>query len=123
MSLDGFIAGPKLSVKQPMGQGGERLHDWLFKTKTENDAGVMAETIESSGAVIVGGRTYKIAIDDAWGGVSPFDVPAFVLTHHIPSEKREGFVYITADILETLWLAKKNGREKKIMVNGGADLL
>jgi len=123
MSLDGFIAGPNVSSKEPMGEGGERLHDWLFKTKTEMDARVVAETFESSGAVIVGGRTYKIAIHDAWGGISPFDSTAFVLTHHVPNEKVKGFVYITTGIDEILSEAKKQAGIKNVWIMGGANII
>lgn len=72
MSLDGFIAGPNVSAQQPLGEGGERLHDWLFKSKNDVDVKVMDEIIETSGAVIVGGTTYKLGIDGGWGGISPF---------------------------------------------------
>ena len=81
MSLDGFSAGPNVSSENPLGEGGERLHDWLFKSHTPADSSVMEEIVKASGAVIVGGTTYKTAIKNAWGGKSPFEVPAFVVTH------------------------------------------
>jgi hypothetical protein len=36
MSLDGFIAGPDVSVDRPMGAGGERLHEWMFSSDANN---------------------------------------------------------------------------------------
>ena len=29
MSLDGFVAGPNATLEEPLGEGGERLHDWV----------------------------------------------------------------------------------------------
>jgi dihydrofolate reductase len=58
------------------------------------------ETVENSGAVIIGWRTYDIAIDDAWGGISPFKVPAFVLAKNVPEIARGGssFTFVTDGI-------------------------
>jgi hypothetical protein len=79
MSVDGFVAGPNPSHERPLGENGEQLHDWIFEAKTDIDAKVLDEVVESSGAVIVGGRTYPDAIDEGWGGASPFNAPAFVI--------------------------------------------
>src|SRR5688572_11619394 len=87
MSLDGFIAGTNVSLKYPLGEGGERLHDWFFGAKTPADEAIMAEVAASSGAVILGRTMYDTAIDEGWGGVSPFEVPAFVLTNRPAPEK------------------------------------
>ena len=84
MSVDGFIAGPNISVEQPMGESGMRLHDWIFGGKTEIDKNILDVIIENSGSVIVGGRTYHLAIKEAWGGISPFTIPAFVLSGIVP---------------------------------------
>jgi hypothetical protein len=66
MSLDGFVAGPNQSMENPLGEGGEPLHDWAFPTKTfraidgepggetgVND-GVLREAFENVGATIMG---------------------------------------------------------------------
>jgi dihydrofolate reductase len=67
MSLDGYVAGPKQSVENPLGEGGNRLHDWLFKLKTfraiHGDANggetgtnddVLREAFDNIGATIMG---------------------------------------------------------------------
>lgn len=54
MSLDGFISAPDDSREQPLGDGGERLHEWLFGGQTENDAEVLDELIRTTGAVVSG---------------------------------------------------------------------
>ena len=58
MSLDGYMAGPNISATHPLGEGGPHLHRWIFEEKTETDGAVLAETVDTSGAVIVGGRTF-----------------------------------------------------------------
>jgi hypothetical protein len=57
-SLDGFVAGANISPKQPMGEGGERLHDWIFGKKTEADDQISSDRMENSGAVILGNGMY-----------------------------------------------------------------
>jgi dihydrofolate reductase len=124
MSLDGFIAGPNISSKLPLGDGGLRLHDWLFRVKTDLDAKVLDETVETSGAVVVGRRTYDDAIEDAWGGVSPFSVPAFILTHNA-LDKGKGvasFTFVTDGIESAIIQAKAAAGEKNVWVMGGANL-
>jgi dihydrofolate reductase len=122
MSLDGFIAGPNVTPKLPMGQGGLRLHDWLFVTKNEIDAKVLDETVETSGAVIVGRRTYDVAIDDAWGGVSPFKVPAFVVSKDVPEAAKESFTFVTDGIESAITQAKAVAGDRNVWVMGGANI-
>jgi dihydrofolate reductase len=119
MSLDGFVAGPNISIENPLGEGGERLHDWLFSAKTSVDDAVLAAVHDNAGAVVVGGRTYAIAIDDAWEGKTPFDIPAFVDTYALPNTEKEGFTYITTGLENTIAQAKKAAGEKDIWVMGG----
>ena len=120
MSLDGFIAGKNISAEQPMGDSGMRLHDWIFGGKTEIDKKVLDEIIENSGAVIVGGRTYHIAIKDAWGGVSPFTIPAFVLSENVPEKIPAGFTFISSSIETAVTEARAVAGHKNIWVMGGA---
>lgn len=122
MSLDGFIAGPNINSSQPMGENGERLHDWLFGAKTDIDQDFIRE-FENSGAVIVGGKTYHDAIDVAWGGVTPFTMPAFVLTSRVPSEPKTGFTFITDGIERALIQARAAAGAKNVWVMGGANTI
>jgi dihydrofolate reductase len=123
MSLDGFVAGPNITEANPMGDGGEQLHDWLFGSKTEKSAEIVNDIVNRSGAVIVGGRTYHIAIDGPWEGVSPFVVPAFVLTTHIPTLPREGFTFVADGIESALSKARSAAGEKDIWIMGGAQII
>ena len=123
MSLDGFIAGTNISPTLPMGKNGIRLHDWLFGSKSELDAKILSETVEKSGAVIVGGSTYHIAIDGAWGGETPFTVPAFVLTKNIPTQGKSGFTFVPDGIERALMLARAAAGEKNVWIMGGANTI
>jgi dihydrofolate reductase len=92
MSLDGFSAGPGVGLDQPMGRGGERLHEWLFDDGDDGkpDAQIARERVEATGAVVVGRRTFDVGIEP-WGDV-PFPVPCFVLTlrAHARGPRRDG---------------------------------
>ncbi|HEY5750565.1 MAG TPA: dihydrofolate reductase family protein [Chryseolinea sp.] len=123
MSLDGYVAGPNISVTQPMGEGGERLHRWIFEEKTETDNAVLTETVDTSGAVIVGGRTYFLAIEEGWGGKSPFTAPAFVLSHRSPQTNVKGFTFVHDGIESALAQAKAAAGDKSIWLMGGADII
>lgn len=123
MSLDGYVAGPNITEANPMGDGGQRLHEWLFGAKTEEAAALLDDFVKGSGAVIVGGTTYHTAIDGAWEGVSPFAVPAFVLTTHIPTHPRKGFTFVPAGIERALAQAKAVAGDQYIWVMGGAHVI
>src|SRR5919202_4429437 len=101
MSLDGFVAGPDQSLQNPLGEGGERLHEWALATDAwrahhgqsggehNADAEVIEEVTQGVGAYIMGRRMFGGGDgpwDDSWRGWwgenPPFHVPVFVLTHH-----------------------------------------
>lgn len=123
MSLDGFIAGKNVRPQLPMGEDGLRLHDWLFDKKTDTDERMIKEVMESSGAVIVGRHTYDVAINDAWGGESPFPIPAFIISHSVPSKIIDGFTFISDRIETTLRKAKEAAGNKNVWVMGGANII
>ncbi|MFO7547501.1 MAG: hypothetical protein R6X29_01330 [Acidimicrobiia bacterium] len=64
MSLDGFIAGPNVGVDRPMGEGGERLQEWLSTCSKgdQRDAEVAVEMFATATtrAVVMGKRTFTI---------------------------------------------------------------
>ena len=63
MSLDGFIAGPNVSKAYPLGEGGEHLHEWLFKGSNEEpDASMGREMFNRGGATVLGKRTYDVGL-------------------------------------------------------------
>ncbi len=108
MSLDGYVAGEDITSQQPMGNGGIRLHEWIFDKKTLVDNKLVEEFMNESGAFIVGNRTYSTAIDTGWNNRSPFSGPAFVVCHQKPSQAVEGFIYSTGSLEETLADARRH---------------
>jgi dihydrofolate reductase len=83
MSLDGFSAGANIRPEEPMGEGGERLHDWAFGGQGpdgEVDGAVRRELDEMVGATIIGRRTFDLGLAP-WGGTPWPGVPSFVVTH------------------------------------------
>jgi len=122
MSLDGFTAGPSISPELPMGEGGEKLHEWFFSSKTDIDKKILDELVETSGAVILGRRTYDLGIGDPWGGSSPFKVPAFVVSSSRPVKMVDGFNFINDGIESALNQAKSIAGNKNVWIMGGANL-
>ena len=104
MSLDGFIAGPNQTVEQPLGEGGDRIHEWLYGLASFQErhgrpdrAARATQTTTSArvdgraGAVLMGRRMFSggegaweddPVADGWWGDDPPFGVPVFILTHH-----------------------------------------
>jgi dihydrofolate reductase len=84
MSLDGFIAGPNVREAEPMGDGGERLHEWMFRkgpdAEIEIDLGVRREFDATVGATVIGRRTFDLGVGP-WGGTPWPRMPSFVVTH------------------------------------------
>jgi|SRR5215210_1860266 len=138
MSLDGFIAGPNDSVELPLGDGGERLHEWVYDLaswrerhgiaggKTDADAEVLDESFKNTGAILMGRRMFDLG-EGPWGDNPPFRMPAFVLTHDAREELvKEGgttFTFVTDGIESALEKAKAAAGDKDVSVAGGADII
>jgi dihydrofolate reductase len=88
MSLDGFIAGPNEGPENGLGDGGERLHEWVFRGSGNhpNEAvrglgGVNSQIVDefmSTGAVVAGRGTFEPA--SGWGGDHHDGVPIYILS-------------------------------------------
>jgi dihydrofolate reductase len=120
MSLDGFIAGPKVGKEYPMGIHGENLHTWIFSTpKDKVDADVEHEMFANTGAVILGNRTFEVGVD-LWGDV-PFPAPSFVLTHkgrETLVKKSGAFTFVTDGIESALQQACAVAGDKDVRLMG-----
>lgn len=121
MSLDGFVAGPRVSVELPMGEGGERLHEWLFNESPDRgvDPEMARELSDSVGAVVLGRRTFDVGLGP-WED-TPYPVPCFVLTH----ERREKlvmpsgtFTFVSDGIESALAQAKAEAGERDVILMG-----
>jgi dihydrofolate reductase len=147
VSLDGFGAGIKQGLADPLGVRGEELHDWLFPTKMfrkmgRNDGGTEGtdnEFAEKSfgnlGAWIMGRNMFGPVRgpwpDDEWKGwwgeEPPYRVPVFVLTHHArkPVIMKGGttFHFVTGGIETALEQAKKAANGKDVRIGGGVSTI
>ena len=123
MSLDGFITGPNVNIENPMGDNGERLHEWMFPPKGNHEE-IAVDMFKNVGAVIMGRQMFNLG-EEPWGSNPPFHLPVFVLTHE-PKEKvvKEGgttFIFVTDGIESALGQAKVVAGDRDILVAGGAD--
>jgi dihydrofolate reductase len=82
ISLDGFAAGPNVRMSEPMGDGGEGLHEWMAGTGPNGavDLSIHRELNASVGATVIGRRTFDLGVGP-WGGTPWPGVPSFVVTH------------------------------------------
>jgi dihydrofolate reductase len=127
MSLDGFIAGPNVSIDNGLGDGGERLHDWIFVGKSDAEVeNFMKERFGSVGAVLMGRTMLDVGIGP-WGDEPPFHAPVFVVTHR-PAEtiERKGgtsYTFVTDGPDAALAMARDAARDRDIRVEGGASIV
>jgi dihydrofolate reductase len=144
MSLDGYSAGPHQSREQPLGKGGEALHEWALATRAwraahgreGGESGVDDERIDAAtenvGATIMGRNMFGPVRGSWegeewrgwWGDEPPFHTPVFVLTHHArePLEMQGGttFHFVTEGIEAALERAFEAAGGKDVSVGGGA---
>jgi dihydrofolate reductase len=145
MSLDGYIAGPEQSKKDPLGIGGERLHQWVFPLaawraphgleggEVSESNRVVEEELANIGATIMGrnmfgGHPGPWSSDRPWTGWwgedPPFHHPVFVLTHHArpPLALKGGttFSFVTDGIAAALELARRAAGGRDVSLAGGA---
>lgn len=124
MSLDGCVAGANVSMANPMGDGGEALHDWMFGAKTDADAEIIAAMRRAMGAVVLGRRTFDLG-EGPWGDEPPFPLPCFVVTHRPrPVLMKSGtpMTFVTDGIERALALAKEAADNRNVIVMGGATI-
>ena len=121
MSLDGFIAGPDVSVDHAMGVGGDRLHKWMFQGGPESsiDLGMARELLAKVGAVILGKRTFDVGLQH-WND-TPYPVASFVVTHETrdtEAMKSGAFTFVSDGISSALKQAQAAADGKVIIVMG-----
>jgi dihydrofolate reductase len=148
ISLDGFVAGPNQSEENPLGEGGERLHDWVVELASWRQAHgmqggevnestrVVGESRENIGAAVMGrnmfgpiggGRWGDEQWTGWWGDNPPYHYPVFIVTHHHrdPVEMEGGttFHFVTDGIESALEQAKKAAGDKDVMLWGGGNII
>ena len=143
ISLDGFVAGPNQSLDNPIGEGGMRLHEWVFPTASWRrqqgmeggedgpDSDVASEVIQGVGAYILGRNMFGGGSGEWdhewkgwWGPDPPYHMPVFVLTHH-PREPLQmlggtTFHFVTDGVESALEQAKAAAGDRNVSIAGGA---
>jgi dihydrofolate reductase len=143
VSLDGFVAGPNQSPQHPLGEGGERLHDWAVATESWRsqhdreggqrnvDSDVIEALSRDVGAYVMGRRMFgggegewDLGWKGWWGDDPPFHVPVYVLTHHarerLVMEGGTTFTFVTEGIDAALDMARETAGDRDVVVSGGA---
>jgi dihydrofolate reductase len=125
MSLDGFMTGANRRAEQPLGDGGEGLHEWAFGADERNRS-YLEGAIDTLGAVIAGRTTYEDSLRwwGANGPTGPARRPVFVVTHEAPAQSPPGGVYtfVTDGLESALAQARAAAGDKNISIMGGASL-
>jgi dihydrofolate reductase len=131
-SVDGYVAGPDDGPGKGLGEGGERLHHWVFGgpwtydnppkgEPTGEDAEWLKEAMTDLGAIVGGRWTYEAA--EHWGDENPFGVPFFIVTHRPEEEPPGGHFTFVAGVEEAVERAREAAGDKNVSVMGGADTI
>jgi dihydrofolate reductase len=147
ISIDGFGAGPRQDVQNPLGVRGLEMHAWFQQTEAFKkahgqsggrkgvDSDIAAESFENIGAWVMGrnmfGPVRGVWKDDSWkgwwGNNPPFHTPVFVVTHHArPALAMEGgntFYFVTDGLESALRKAKEAAKGKDVRVGGGVSVV
>jgi dihydrofolate reductase len=131
-SVDGYITGPNDGPGKGLGEGGERLHYWVFGgpwtygdepkgEPTGEDAAWLAEVTSRVGAVVGGRGTYEAARH--WGDENPWGLPFFIVTHRPEEEPQGGEFTFVSGVEAAVERAIESAGDKDVHVMGGADII
>ena len=131
-SVDGYVAGPDDGPGKGLGDGGERLHYWVFGgpwsydaepqgEATGEDAAWLADAISRLGAVVGGRWTYEAA--GHWGDENPWGLPFFIVTHRPEEEPDGGQFTFVSGVEQAVTRARNAAGGKDVSVMGGADVI
>jgi len=132
-SVDGFVAGPRQSLENPIGEGGARLHDWHLEPE-DADLAVIDGWQSTPGAYVMGrnmfgpGRgEWDLDWRGWWGDEPPYHAPVFVLTHHardpLAMDGGTTFHFVTEGPDVALEQAKAAAGGKNVEIAGGASTI
>jgi len=148
VSLDGFGAGPRQDLKNPLGVRGVELHGWFFQTEAfkkmqgqvggrlgiDNDLAV--QSLENVGAWILGRNMFgpvrgpwqdNDSWKGWWGRNPPYHTPVFVLTHYarapLVMEGGTTFYFVTDGSESALVKAKDAAQGKDVRIGGGVSVI
>jgi dihydrofolate reductase len=148
MSVDGFVAGPSQTPEEPLGAGGEQLHEWLFRLsawrkphgleggEVAPESELVERTLAGTGAVVMGRRMFSGGegswADDPnangwWGDDPPFHVPVFVVTHEPRGVLQllggTSFTFVTGGVAEAVDRARTAADGRDVSIAGGGSVV
>ncbi|MGW7282004.1 dihydrofolate reductase family protein [Streptomyces sp. NPDC054844] len=135
ITLDGYVAGPNVTLDNPGGDGAEPIFEWIHTLASwrerqgmtggeENrDSELIREWFDATGAVVMGRTMYDTG-EEPWGDNPPFRTPVFVLTNRPrPTLVKEGgttFTFVTDGIHSALAQAMAAAGDRNVDIAGGA---
>ncbi len=147
MSLDGYTSAPEQSVENPLGIGGEALHEWAFELaawrqphgleggEVNASTAVLEDLLAGIGATIMGRNMFgghpgpwnpASPWNGWWGTNPPFHHPVFVLTHYartpLALEGGTTFTFVTGGIEAALEQARGTAKGQDVALAGGASI-
>ena len=148
ISADGYVAGPNQSEEEPLGRGGERLHDWVVPLaawrephgkeggEVNESTPIMEESLENVGAGLMGRNMFGPPGGGDWGDGEwkgwwgdepPFHHDVFIVTHHprepVAKEGGTTYTFVTDGIETALQRAKESAGGQDVMLSGGAAVI
>jgi dihydrofolate reductase len=138
LSLDGYIAGPNVRLDNPLGDGGEQLHEWVVGLagwreahgleggERNGDSEVVATWRPDVGAYVMGRGMFDGG-EEPWGDEPPFHKPVFVVTHRARAtvEKAGGttYTFVTDGVASAIARARAAAGARNVVVAGGASVV
>jgi dihydrofolate reductase len=147
VSLDGFAAGPDTTLEEPLGRGGEQLHEWAFRLaawraphgleggETGPESDQVEQMLAATGATVMGRKMFSGGAgpwaDDPnangwWGDEPPFHHPVFVVTQHArePLPLQGGTTFFFVDGVERALDAARSAADgRDVQIAGGASMV
>ena len=145
VTLDGYIAGPSPTLEQPLGEGGDRIHEWMYQLAsfreqhgisggtTNPDSEILEESMGRTGAIVMGRKMFSGGegpwqddpnADGWWGDDPPFHMPVLILTQHprepVPKQGGTSYTFVTDGIEAALEQARAAAGERDVSISGGA---
>jgi dihydrofolate reductase len=132
MSVDGYITGPDDGPAKGLGEGGERLHYWVFGgpwtyadegrgEPSGEDSAWLEDVMSTIGAVVGGRATYESARH--WGDENPWGLPLFIVTHRPEEEPAGGAFTFVSGVPAAVQRAREAAGAKDVNVMGGAQVI
>jgi dihydrofolate reductase len=148
ISADGYVAGPNQTMENPLGEGGEGLHEWVVSLaawrgshgleggEVNESSRIIEEARDNVGAAVMGRNMFGPPgggdwgdgeWQGWWGDEPPYHYDVFVLTHHqrdpLQLEGGTTFHFVTDGIERALERATESAGGRDVMVWGGADVI